>query len=244
VAEPTAIRVADEHPEVRTFHPRTGRVGVLRAEAMARLLPRFGVAVTDGVPAAGAPRLLDRRVLFGRWAPLVLEIGSGMGEATAQMAEADPDRDYLAVEVHTPGVANLLTLIEKRGLTNVRVVRTDALELLRNRCAPDLFDAVHIFFPDPWPKQRHHKRRIIEPARVALIRSRLRPGGRLHCATDWPAYAEVMLRTLAADPELVNVFDGYAQRPATRPVTKFEAQGTAAGRPIADLVFVRAGPVG
>jgi tRNA (guanine-N7-)-methyltransferase len=217
----------DAHHHIRTFHVRRGRISGRHTDALARLWPTHGVA---------GPVDLD--ALFPRGAPRVLEIGSGMGETTAAMAAADPGRDYLAVEVHTPGVANLLALIEERGLANVRVARADALELVR-ALPRDSLAAAHVFFPDPWPKARHHKRRIIQPGHVALLRSRLAPGGTLHCATDWAAYAEAMLATLAADPELANAHPGYAPRPAHRPLTKFEQRGLDAGRPIADLVFHR-----
>ncbi len=179
---------------------------------------------------------VDVAALFGRAAPVVLEIGSGMGETTVAMAAADPGRDYLAVEAHLPGVANLLTLIERDGLTNVRVAHGDALSLLA-RLAPEGLDAVHVFFPDPWPKARHHKRRLIAPERVALLRSRLRPGGVLHCATDWEPYAEVMLEVLGEDPELSH--DGPLPRPAHRPVTAFERRGMAAGHRVTDIVATR-----
>ena len=232
---------------VRTFHPRRGRVGQTRRAALDRLWPRYGVPLVR--PPAGTaavveaswagPRPFDRVSLFGRAAPLVLEIGPGMGEATVAMAAADPERDYLAVEVHTPGIANLLTLIDDAGLDNVRVVAGDALVLAGTVLPPDSLDAVHVFFPDPWPKARHHKRRIIRPDRVALLRSRLVPGGTLHAATDWSPYAKSMLATLAADPGLVNAYDGYAPRPAYRPLTKFERRGHDAGRHVHDLVFRR-----
>ncbi|MFY1671897.1 tRNA (guanosine(46)-N7)-methyltransferase TrmB [Plantactinospora sp. WMMB334] len=224
---------------MRTFHPRRGRLGARHLAALDRLWPRYGLSLPPDLPGGGR---LDLAELFGREAPVVLEIGSGMGDATVAMAAADPGRDYLAVEVHTPGIANLLALTERHGLTNVRIVRGDALDLVRHLLPPDRLDAVHAFFPDPWPKPRHHKRRLIQPAHVALLRSRLVAGGTLHCATDWPEYAERMLDTLTADPELLNAFPGYAPRPAHRPVTKFERRGTAAGRPIADLIFVRKGP--
>ncbi|MFC0566624.1 tRNA (guanosine(46)-N7)-methyltransferase TrmB [Plantactinospora siamensis] len=180
--------------------------------------------------------------LFGRNAPLVLEIGSGMGDVTAAMAAADPDRDYLAVEVHTPGIANLLAMVERRGLRNVRVADGDALVLLRHVIPPGAFAAINIFFPDPWPKARHHKRRLIQPAHVPLLRDRLAPGGRLHCATDLPDYAYAMRETLTADPELVNAYPGFAPRP-DRPVTKFERRARAAHRAVYDLIFERKGPV-
>jgi tRNA (guanine-N7-)-methyltransferase len=207
-------------------------MGARHFDAMARLWPAFGLTITAGP-------VLDTGALFGRQAPVVLEIGSGMGEATAEMAAADPGRDYLAVEVHTPGIANLLALIDDAGLTNVRVAHGDALELVSQQLAAGSLDAVHAFFPDPWPKARHHKRRLIQPAHVALLRSRLAPGGTLHCATDWAGYAEAMLDTLTADPGLVNAHDGYAPRPAHRPHTKFERRGVEAGRPVYDLEFRR-----
>jgi tRNA (guanine-N7-)-methyltransferase len=158
------------------------------------------------------------------------------------MADADPDRDYLAVDVHTPGLANLLALAERDGLTNVRAARGDAVELLRDLLKPGSLDAVHVFFPDPWPKAKHHKRRIVRPDVVALIRERLAPGGVLHCATDWAPYATQMLEVLTADPGLRNTFesyDGYAPPPASRPVTRFERRALAAGRDVYDLVFTR-----
>ncbi|WP_027344829.1 tRNA (guanosine(46)-N7)-methyltransferase TrmB [Hamadaea tsunoensis] len=215
---------------IRSFHPRRGRVGPQREDAFDRLWPAFGVQVKEGVWES----------TFGRRAPLVVEIGSGMGETTARMAAADPQRDYLAVEVHHAGIANLLALIEQEGLTNVRVARGDALTLLSHMLPPGGVDAVHVFFPDPWPKARHHKRRLIAPGNIPIITRALRPGGTLHCATDWPAYAEVMLEVLGSAPGLRNTTQGYAQRPATRPVTKFEQRGIDAGRPIADLIFTRA----
>ncbi len=208
-------------------------MGERHHDALARLWPSYGI------PIAG-PRLQPAE-LFGRDVPLVLEIGSGMGEATADMAAADPDRGYLAVEVHTPGVANLLAVAAERGLTNLRIALGDALDLVRDRLAPDSLDAVHAFFPDPWPKARHHKRRLIQPAHVALLRSRLVARGILHCATDGTGYAEAMLAALDADPELTNVHDGFAPRPAHRPRTKFERRGIDAGRPVHDLVFKKIG---
>jgi len=213
---------------VRTFQPRRGRVSGRHEEGLERLLPVYGVDASFAAAAA-----------FGREAPLVLEIGSGMGDATAEMAAADPGRDYLAVEVHPPGIANLLWLVEERGLRNVRVFDGDALELVRGTLPEAGLSAVHVYFPDPWPKPRHHKRRIIQPEHVALLRSRLAPGGVFHCATDWAQYAERMLDVLTADPGLANTADGFAPRPEHRPVTKFERRGVEAGREIFDLVFRR-----
>ena len=219
-------------PPIRTFHPRRGRITPTAADALARLWAIRGVDVTPEFR-------LDNRELFGRNAPLVLEIGSGMGDATLALAAADPQRDYLAVDVHTPGLGSLLARAEAYGLDNIRAARGDALELLTHGIAPKSLDAIHLFFPDPWPKARHHKRRIVSPDRVALMRDRLRPGGLLHAATDWPAYAHQMLDVLSADPGLANRYDGYAPGSVGRPETRYERRGITAGRPIADLVFVR-----
>jgi tRNA (guanine-N7-)-methyltransferase len=215
---------------IRTFHPRRGRMSARHAEGLAELWPRYGLTVVDG-----DRRALDLVELFGRDAPRVLEIGFGMGDSTAPMAAADPGRDYLAVEVHTPGIGNLLALVGELGLSNVRVAHGDAMELVR-RLAPATLDAVHVFFPDPWPKARHHKRRLIQPGNVVLLRQLLRPGGMLQCATDWPGYASAMSATLEADPGLRRA-DGAL---VPRPMTKFERRGAQAGRPIVDLVYGRA----
>ncbi|MFI5936606.1 tRNA (guanosine(46)-N7)-methyltransferase TrmB [Actinoplanes sp. NPDC051494] len=218
---------------VRTFHPRRGRMGNRHADAFAELWPVMGITIEDGDRTP-----LDLAELFGRDAPTVLEIGFGMGETTAVMAAGDLERNYLGVEVHTPGIANLLALAGARGLTNLRVAHGDAMELVR-RLAPGSLDAVHSFFPDPWPKARHHKRRLIQPSHVALLRERLRVGGTLHCATDWADYAHAMAETLDGDAGLVNVYDGFAPRPERRPVTKFEQRGVRDGRQIFDLVYRR-----
>lgn len=233
----TAARTPDA--AIRTFHARRGRLGGRRLDALDRLWPRYGLAAPQTI---GAP--VEAATLFGRRAPLVLEIGSGMGDATVAMAAADSGRDYLAVEVHLAGIANLLHEVERAGLSNVRIVRGDAVRLLRDGLAPDSLDAIHIFFPDPWPKVRHHKRRLIQPAHVALLRSRLVPGGTVHCATDWAEYAGQMREILDADPGLVNAYPGFAPRPAHRPVTRFERRGLAAGRQIFDLIFRRVGQPG
>jgi tRNA (guanine-N7-)-methyltransferase len=199
------------------------------AAAIARRWPVRGFDIDDDAPVA-----LDPARLFGRSAPLVLEIGCGMGEATIAMASADPARDYLAVDVHTPGLGALLAQAESRGLHNVAAGRGDALVLLRHGLPPGSLDAIHVFFPDPWPKARHHKRRLIQPSAVALMRDRLRVGGVLHTATDWADYAEQMARVLAGDVGLARY-----RPPVRRPGTKFEQRGREAGREIADFVFSR-----
>ncbi|HEY9483234.1 MAG TPA: tRNA (guanosine(46)-N7)-methyltransferase TrmB [Micromonosporaceae bacterium] len=204
------------------------------ADALARLWASRGFDIDETTPVE-----LDRTALFGRYAPLVLEIGCGMGEAMLAMAAADPARDYLGVDVHTPGLGAILARAETDGIRNVAVARGDAVELLRHGVGPASLDAINVFFPDPWPKARHHKRRLIRPEIVALMRDRLRPGGVLHAATDWVHYAEQMRDVLTADPGLRNMDDGDTPRPPDRPPTKFERRGIAAGRSIHDLVFVR-----
>jgi tRNA (guanine-N7-)-methyltransferase len=214
---------------IRTFHPRRGRMSGRHADALTGLWPVYGLTVIDGDRTP-----LDLAALFGRDARRVLEIGFGMGEATAAMAAAGPERDYLAVEVHTPGIGNLLALVRDQGLTNVRAARGDALQLV-HRLAPEALDAVHVFFPDPWPKARHHKRRLIQPDNVWLLSRRLRPGGVLHCATDWPDYAAVMRAVLDAEPLLQRVAPGRGDRPATR----YERRAIESGRPITELRYTR-----
>ena len=227
------------HEPLRTFHPRRAPLSAEREDALDRLWPRWGFSVHDEAhpyPTA-ADGLLDTGSLFGRSAPVVVEIGSGMGDATVAMAADDEGRDYLAIEAHLPGIAQLLGLVEERGLTNVRVAHGDALDLLRRAVGPDSLDAIHAYFPDPWPKARHHKRRLIQPAHVELLRSRLRIGGTLHVATDWPDYAAQMRDVLAADPGLDS--SGLVDRPRHRPVTKFEQRGLDLGHPVADVIAVR-----
>ena len=186
-----------------------------------------------------AARPLDFDAAFGRRAPRVVEIGFGMGDATAQIAQGRSDTDFLGIEVHPPGVGALLQRIEERGLPNLRIVQHDAVEVLEQMVAPGALSGVHVFFPDPWHKKRHNKRRLIQPAFVALLASRLDSGGYLHCATDWQPYAEQMLEVLSAEPALRNRFDGYAPRPDYRPLTKFENRGLQLGHGVWDLVFER-----
>ena len=190
-----------------------------------------------------AAQSLDFEEVFGRRAPVVVEIGFGMGAATAQIALEHRDVDFIGVEVHQPGIGALLKLMGEGGLTNLRIVEHDAVEVVEQMIAPASLAGVHVFFPDPWHKARHHKRRLIQPAFVALLASRVALGGYLHCATDWEDYAEQMLEVLGAEPSLVNAgATGYsvASNPiATRPVTKFETRGKRLGHGVWDLVFIR-----
>ena len=198
---------------------------------MTELGPRFVLPLSNTTGGAAAA--------FGRGAPLVVEIGFGMGAATAAIAAAHPDTNYLGIEVHPPGVGALLKEIGERGLGNVRIVQDDAVEVLERMVAPDSLAGVNIFFPDPWHKNRHQKRRLIQPPFVRLLASRLASGGILHCATDWQPYAEQMLAVLAAESSLVNGSDGYAPRPPMRPLTKFEQRGLDRGHGVWDLVFTK-----
>jgi tRNA (guanine-N7-)-methyltransferase len=213
---------------------RQGRFSRGQQRAYAELLPRFGVNYRR--------EPLDFAELFGRTAPIVLEIGFGMGETTARIAAENPATNYLGIEVHAPGVGSLLRQVEELALANVRVVRHDAVEVLRDMIPPDSLAAMHVFFPDPWPKKRHHKRRLIQPEFAALAASRLAPGGHLHVATDWQEYADHVLAVLSAVPLLRNTAGGFAPRPATRPETKFERRGLKLGHGVWDLLFTRISP--
>jgi len=216
---------------IRSYVLRQGRFSAAQQRAVSDLMPRFGI------PYAEAP--LDFASAFGRVAPVVAEVGFGMGETTARIAAANPGNDYLAIEVHGPGVGSLLRRIEEGGLTNVRIVQHDAVEVLRHMIAPSSLAAIHVFFPDPWPKKRHHKRRLLQPPFVELAASRLAPRGILHVATDWQEYAQHVLEVLDASRELANTAAGFAPRPAWRPETKFERRGLALGHGVWDLVFER-----
>ena len=216
---------------IRSYVLRAGRMGPGQTRALAELGPRFIVPFT--------PAVADFDALFGRAAPRVLEIGFGMGAATAAIAQALPDTDFVGVEVHPPGVGALLKEIGERGLGNIRIVQHDAVEVLASMVAPASLAGVHIFFPDPWHKLRHNKRRLIQPAFVQQLVSRIAPGGRLHCATDWQPYAEQMLAVLSAEPALRNTAAAYAAKPDYRPLTKFEHRGVKLGHGVWDLVFER-----
>jgi len=211
---------------IRSYVLRQGRVTPAQERAHAELHPRYGLDY------ASAP--LDPVAVFGRRAPLVLEIGSGMGETTAAIALAHPENDYVAVEVHLPGVGALLKKIDAEGIANLRVIRHDALEVLEHMVADGSLAAIHLFFPDPWPKKRHHKRRIVQPAFAALAARKLAPGGLLHAATDWSEYADHMQAVLSAEPLLEAAGAG-----AARPLTKFERRGLGLGHEVRDLHFRR-----
>ena len=208
---------------------RQGRISNAQRRAVDSLLPLFGIAC--------APAPYDFDAAFARSAPKFLEIGFGMGEATAQIAAEHPQNDYIGIEVHTPGVGALLRLIEARQLTNIRIIQHDAVEVVTHMIAAASLSGIHVFFPDPWPKKRHHKRRLLQPAFVHQLASRLHAGGTLHVATDWEAYASQILQVLAAEPLLVNSAEDFAPRPDYRPLTKFESRGLKLGHGVWDIVF-------
>lgn len=224
---------ASPHPHIRSYSGRRGHFTSGQRHAYETLRERWCI------PYDAAQRLDARRTaeLFGRAAPLVVEIGFGMGDATARIAAAEPQHDFLGIEVYPAGVGALLMRIEERQLENVRIVQHDAVEVFRDMIAPASLTRVQVFFPDPWPKKRHHKRRLIQPPFVSLLASRLRPGGILHCATDWEPYARQMLDVLSLEPLLENTVAAFAPRPAYRPPTRFEIRGSGLGHEIHDLVF-------
>ena len=218
-----------EHEPIRSFVLRQGRVSNAQRRHYDEDMPRWGIPYSS--------LLLDLDAAFGRSAPRFLEIGFGMGETLAATAAAHPDNDYLGIEVHTPGVGSLLKEIEARALNNLRIIQHDAVEVLREMIPPASLAAAHIFFPDPWPKKRQQKRRLIQPPFVHLLASRLAPGGILHTATDWEEYAAQMLEVLTAEASLENTVADYAPRPESRPQTKFESRGLRLGHAVKDLVF-------
>ena len=222
------------HPPIRSYVLRQGRFSRGQQRAYAELLP------TRGVPYA--PVIADFHGIFGRAAPLVVEVGSGMGETTARIAQENPGTDYVAIEVHAPGVGSLLKQLDEAALTNVRVIQHDAVEVLRDMVAPGSLAGIHVFFPDPWPKKRHHKRRLVQEDFARLAAERLAAGGYIHVATDWEEYAEHVLGVLSREMLLENTAENYAPRPAARPQTKFERRGLKLGHGVWDIVFTRKGP--
>ncbi len=219
------------HRPIRSFVRRTGRVTTGQARAFESLGPHYILPYES--------RPLDLNATFGRSAPTILEIGFGMGEATAHIACLMPEKNFLCCEVHDPGVGGLLKRIGEQGITNIRIVKHDAVEVLDHMLIDESLAGVHLFFPDPWHKARHNKRRLLQRPLAAKLAARLQPGGYLHCATDWEAYAVQMLEVLGAEPLLANTADGFAERPDYRPLTKFENRGLKLGHGVWDVVFKR-----
>lgn len=226
---PSAEPLRERH--IRSYVLRQGRVSNAQQRYYDEGMPRWGIPYGH--------HLLDFAAVFGRRAPVILEIGCGMGETTAAIAAAHPGNDYLGIEVHTPGVGSLLKEIATRDLANLRVIQHDAVEVVRDMIPHASLAGIHIYFPDPWPKKRHHKRRLIQPPFVHELALRLVPGGYLHCATDWEDYAQQMLEVLSAEPLLENTAPGFAPRPAWRPQTKFEMRGLKLGHGVWDVLFTR-----
>jgi tRNA (guanine-N7-)-methyltransferase len=225
---------AADHPRsIRSFVTRSGRITEAQQRALAQLWPKYGIEFSLA--------LLDASALYGRDGPRTLEIGFGNGENLAALAQTHPERDFLGVEVHRPGVGRLLRTLESQHLTNVRVICHDAVEVLAQQIAPQWLQEILIFFPDPWPKKRHHKRRLVQGAFVSLLAERLAHGGVLRIATDWQPYALEMLETLARSAQLRNLApdDAFVPRPAERAPTRFEQRGTRLGHEVWDLAFRR-----
>lgn len=232
--QPLSVQVVEDPSErrIRSFVLRQGRLTKGQARALEEVFPKFGITYQ--------PNLLDMTALFGReQSKKILEIGFGMGETTAKIAHTLPDCDFIAAEVHTPGVGALLKLIDVQSLTNIRVIQHDVVEVLHNMIADGSLDGVHIFFPDPWHKKRHHKRRLIQAEFVKLLCTKLKSGAYIHVATDWQEYAEWVLEVLSAEPLLQNTAPDFAQKPAYRPLTKFENRGIKLGHGVWDMVFTR-----
>lgn len=215
---------------IRSFVLRQGRMSDAQKRAYEEGMQQWGLSYSES--------LLDFEKAFGCDAPVLLEIGFGMGHTTAEIAAAHPQNNYLGVEVHTPGVGSLLKDIQQRGISNTRIIQHDAVGVLNHMIPDHSLAGIHIYFPDPWPKKRHHKRRLIQPSLVALLARKLKPGGYLHCATDWEDYAVQMLEVLSSEPALKNTSKMFAPRPQWRPITKFEQRGLKLGHGVWDLVFV------
>ncbi|SFE83978.1 tRNA (guanosine(46)-N7)-methyltransferase TrmB [Nitrosomonas sp. Nm166] len=216
---------------IRSFVLRQGRLSNAQRRACETLLPKYGIPFSQN--------RLDLDQVFGRQTSKILEIGFGMGESTAAIAQRYPENDYLGIEVHTPGVGSLLNQIEKLELTNLRIIQHDAVEVLQYMLPTECLKGIHIFFPDPWPKAKHHKRRLIQPALVARLGEHLEPGGYLHIATDWEDYAIQILQVLNQQSQLINTVPAYAPRPAYRPLTKFEQRGLKLGHDVWDIIFAK-----
>lgn len=220
-----------EHRPIRSFVLRQGRLSTGQSRAVENIGPRLVIPYS--------PTALNVDKVFGCVAPTIVEIGFGMGHTTADIAELLPDKNFIGIEVHTPGVGSLLKMADERGLTNVRIVQHDAVEVLQHMVTDASLAGIHIFFPDPWPKKRHHKRRLIQAGFVQLLTGKLQIGGYIHLATDWHEYADQMLDVLRASPALMNTADGFAPRPMYRTESNFERKGIAKGHGVWDLVFRR-----
>lgn len=237
VAEATPSETSDQNQalaldgrHIRSFVRRQGKITLGQRKARETLAERWCLPLTEDA--------INPEELLGGRGPLILEIGFGMGETTAEIASRQPSTRFLGLEVYPAGVGSLLTKIEERGLTNLRILEQDAVVVIGKRLPAECLDGVHLFFPDPWPKARHHKRRLVQPPFIRLLTSRLKPGGYFHSATDWPDYADQMLAVLSAEPSLRNrAGSGPIPRPDWRPETKFEARGLRLGHPVADFVF-------
>ena len=216
---------------IRSYVLRQGRISNAQQRARDELLPIFAIAYSAN--------LLDFEAVFGSSAPTILEIGFGMGETTAQIAALQPATNFLAIDVHSPGVGSLLKQIDEQHLKNVRIIQHDAVEVVRDMIPPASLHGIHVFFPDPWPKKRHHKRRLLQADFVSELATRLEPHRYLHVATDWQEYAEHILQVLSAEPLLANSAESYSARPAYRPRTKFEERGLKLGHDVWDIVFRR-----
>ena len=233
------VPTAHMNRRIRSFVLRQGRLTKGQAHALETVWPQFGIEYAE--------HLLNLNQVFGRDDFLttprkkILEIGFGMGESTAKIAQTLPDCDFVAVEVHTPGVGSLLKLIEESSIENIRIIQHDVVEVLQQMIADNSLDGVHIFFPDPWHKKRHHKRRLIQAEFLKLLCTKLKVGAYIHVATDWQEYAEWVLDALKAEPQLQNIAEDYAEKPAYRPLTKFENRGIKLGHGVWDLVFERIG---
>lgn len=231
ILNPKVANTDSGQTHIRSFVHRRAHITPSQEAALARLLPLWSLSYE--------PQKLNLAQVFNRQAPTILEIGFGMGETTQKIAQSRPEDNFLGVEVFNAGVGALLKRIDDEQISNIRIIQHDAVEVVRDMLEPGSLAGIHIYFPDPWPKTRHHKRRLIQAPFIELLVSRLAPGAYIHCATDWENYAEQMLAVLSAEPMLDNKFSDYAPRPDYRPLTKFENRGIRLGHGVWDLIFTR-----
>ncbi len=220
----------ESHPRIRSFIRRQGRATAGQALAIETKWNKY---------CLDPEKTYEYSQVFERQAPLIVEIGFGNGSSLAEMAETNPENNYLGIEVHRPGIGHLMLLLEEKGITNVRIYHHDAIEILEQKIMDNSLAGVHLFFPDPWQKRRHHKRRIVRPDFIDLLTKKLQPGGYFHAATDWEHYAKAMLGILSASKKLINASsdNSYCERPNYRPLTKFENRGLRLGHGVWDLIF-------